>query len=146
MIQIYASKMNEITESENVVFGDRIRMPGQKVRIALIEPLFDDGTYEFETDKDGNIKEKQINIFQKNVIKNYLKPRELGKIPKINFFSGDEQKWFFVDEKYFKMNKYGISEQIIEEGTSSDINNSNRAKMWKQALKLIQDDNVPYFF
>uniref|UniRef100_A0A915PE09 Uncharacterized protein n=1 Tax=Meloidogyne floridensis TaxID=298350 RepID=A0A915PE09_9BILA len=93
MIQIYASKINEITDSENVIFGDRIS-------------------------------------------------QENWKIPKINFFSGDEQKWFFVDEKYFKMNKYGISEQIIEEGTSSDINNSNRAKMWKQALKLIQDDNI----
>uniref|UniRef100_A0A1I8BP15 Uncharacterized protein n=1 Tax=Meloidogyne hapla TaxID=6305 RepID=A0A1I8BP15_MELHA len=147
IIQIYGKKIDEDIGTEEVLFDNIIRVTGNKTRIVLIEALFDDGSYEFETDKDGNIKEKQIYIFHKNVIKNYLKPRELKKTPKNNFFSEDKQKWFLFDDKYFKMDKYGkYYEEINEEENSNkdmDDNYSLINNFWKKFFKLLPiDENL----
>ncbi|CAK5088707.1 unnamed protein product [Meloidogyne enterolobii] len=69
-----------------------------------LDPLFDDESYEFETDIDGTIIEKKKD-FNKNVIK-YLKQRELQKVSNTNLYN-DWQKWFNYGRKYYMVGKGG---------------------------------------
>uniref|UniRef100_A0A1I8BK19 Uncharacterized protein n=1 Tax=Meloidogyne hapla TaxID=6305 RepID=A0A1I8BK19_MELHA len=87
-----------------------------KRRILVVEPLFDDGTYFFEKDKNGNIKEEKKITIPKNVLKNYLIPKEVGKNSKNIMLVKDWQEWFILqklfDKKCFKMDKDGKSYEI----------------------------------
>ncbi|CAK5087584.1 unnamed protein product [Meloidogyne enterolobii] len=69
-----------------------------------LDPLFDDESYEFETDIDGTIIEKK-KAFNKNVVK-YLNQRELHKVSNANLYN-DWQKWFKYGGKYYMLGKGG---------------------------------------
>ncbi|KAL7078374.1 hypothetical protein ACQ4LE_001967 [Meloidogyne hapla] len=117
-IKIEDETQNNLNDSEmdNVVYSNLFS--GEFLTEQnIIKPLFDDGTYFFEKDKDGNINEKKKIIFTKNVLKNYLNLREVGKNSKNNFLDKDWQEWFkfgrgIHNKKYFKMDKDGKSYKI----------------------------------
>uniref|UniRef100_A0A1I8BUA7 Uncharacterized protein n=1 Tax=Meloidogyne hapla TaxID=6305 RepID=A0A1I8BUA7_MELHA len=67
-----------------------------------IEPLFDDKSYNFETDEKGNLKE--IEISSTNILKKYLIAREKNSKSNKKFNFGDLQQWVLYNEKYFLMN------------------------------------------
>uniref|UniRef100_A0A1I8BB66 Uncharacterized protein n=1 Tax=Meloidogyne hapla TaxID=6305 RepID=A0A1I8BB66_MELHA len=90
---------NNFNESNNI---DIILL-----NITEIEPLFNDGIYEFYMENNGNIKQKKNNIIK------YLNKRELNKINKNKIlpFIKSEMN-VLIDGNYYKMNKNGKVEKL----------------------------------
>ncbi|KAL7080018.1 hypothetical protein ACQ4LE_000026 [Meloidogyne hapla] len=80
----------------------------------LLEPLIDDGNYEFILDK-----EKKEEIKFKNILNNYLEQRELETTKEKNNTniakSREQQKWFYYEENFYIMNEIDKAEIFIEQ-------------------------------
>ncbi|KAL7070436.1 hypothetical protein ACQ4LE_010680 [Meloidogyne hapla] len=113
-------KILKISEEESLFVNSselRLKYEFQLIQNKpIIEPLINDGNYEFEY-IDGEIKEKNnINIpINNNIINNYLFPREIGQISKKGYSFKNNNKWIFYNKKYFKMNENRKYEEFIEE-------------------------------
>jgi len=83
-------------------------------------PLFDDESYEFNEDINGEMFENRI-TFNKNVIKKYLNPRELKNLNKNILFNENWQKWFYYSKKYYMIGNDGKAQNMKVDDTAGHL-------------------------
>ncbi|KAL7077897.1 hypothetical protein ACQ4LE_002946 [Meloidogyne hapla] len=112
-----------LEENENLIFGEiKYNSPHTGGPIPKLEPLFDDGSYQFEFNDKGVItKEIKINNDSNNIITRIFQ-RELFPINKNVILPFKVwQQWFDYDKKYFVVDKNGKAKEFKENDLNKDL-------------------------
>ncbi|KAL7077267.1 hypothetical protein ACQ4LE_002817 [Meloidogyne hapla] len=121
-IKIYIYK-TFMEENENLIFGEiKYISTYTGGPIPTLIPLFDDGSYEFEFNDEGEItKEIKINNDSNNIITHIIQ-RELFPINKNAILPFKAwQKWFDYNGKYFVVHNKGKAKEFNENVSNEDL-------------------------